>query len=525
MRITQSVADPVARLFELSVDMLGTVSADGYFTRLNPAWERTLGWTSDELMAEPFITFVHPDDVEATADRVMKLRRPVGPAAVTFENRYRTRGGDYRWLEWTTTAQEGVLYFVAKDVTERKAADMDRAQAASVMQVVVESVADGLCAIDPNGRLIFINAAGVRLLGYASADELLGCSPHATLHHSLLDGTQTAIDDCPLSKVRTSHCPVHVDEDVFWRKDGTSLPVSYSSAPMDLSDGTGSVVVFRDITILQAERERLRAQVGDAAWFEEVRQAIAEGRLVLYGQPIMELATGEIVKYELLLRMLSPGGQVIAPGMFLPAAEKYGLIGDIDRWVITKAVEMAAGGRPVSLNLSAESVGCAEILAHIEHELARTGAAPELLTFEVTETAVMKDVQAGRNFADRLVALGCSFALDDFGTGYGSLTYLRQLPVAYLKVDVQFVREMTQSEGDQRLVQAIVHIAQSFGQKTIAEGVEDEQTLTLLRDFGVDFAQGYHLGRPEPFPGEGAAAGTVPAYGNEGIFALRAVGA
>ena len=116
----------------------------------------------------------------------------------------------------------------------------------------------------------------------------------------------------------------------------------------------------------------------------------------------------------------------------------------------------------------------------------------------------MKDVQAGRRFADRLVALGCSFSLDDFGTGYGSLTYLRQLPIAYLKVDVQFVREMTQSEGDQRLVQAIVHIAQSFGQRTIAEGVEDEETLDLLRDLGVDFAQGYHLGRPGPFPEEPA---------------------
>jgi PAS domain S-box-containing protein len=287
-RNTQSVADPVARFFELSVDMLGTASTDGYFTRLNPAWERTLGWTSEELMAQPLFSLVHPDDVKATADRVMKLREPDGSPAVTFENRYRTREGDYRWLEWTTTAQEGVLYFVAKDVTERKAADVERAQAAGVMQVVVESVADGLCAIDPNGRLIFINAAGVRLLGYGSADELLGCSPHAKLHHSLLDGTRTALEDCPLTKVRATHNAVHVDEDIFWRKDGSSLPVSYSSAPMDLSEGTGSVVVFRDITILQAERERLRAQVGDAAWFEEVRRAIAEDRLVLYGQPIME---------------------------------------------------------------------------------------------------------------------------------------------------------------------------------------------------------------------------------------------
>jgi EAL domain-containing protein (putative c-di-GMP-specific phosphodiesterase class I) len=110
----------------------------------------------------------------------------------------------------------------------------------------------------------------------------------------------------------------------------------------------------------------------------------------------------------------------------------------------------------------------------------------------------------GRRFAERLVALGCAFALDDFGTGYGSFTYLRQLPIAYLKIDLQFVREMTHSGADQRLVKTIVSIAQSLGKMTIAEGVEGEDTLHMLSDFGVDFAQGYHLGRPEPFAEGGA---------------------
>jgi PAS domain S-box-containing protein len=516
----RAVQDPVARLFELSLDMLGT-STDGYFTRLNPAWERTLGWTVTELMAEPFFSFIHPDDLEATSKRIAGFGEAGLPLA-NFENRYRTRDGNYRWFQWATVADDGVLYFVVKDITDHKVAEVERAQAAGVMQVVIESVADGLCAIDPNGHLTFINSAGVRLLGYDSADELLGCVPHDTLHHTYPDGTPAPIEDCPLSIVRTTGHPIHVDEDVFWRKDGSKLPVSYSSAPMDLSDGTGSVVVFRDISVLQAERERLRAQVGDAAWVEEVRLAIDEDRLELYGQPIVDLATGTTVKHELLLRMRSPTGQVIAPGMFLPSAEKYGLIDDIDRWVITEAIEMAAAGRHVAVNLSAESVGSAEVLAHIERQLARTQADPKCLTFEVTETAVMKDIQAGRRFADRLVDLGCSFSLDDFGTGYGSLTYLRQFPIAYLKIDVQFVREMMYSQGDQRLVQAIVHIAQSFGQKTVAEGVEDQDTLELLRDFGVDFVQGYHLGRPEPFAEENAGRTTAPTHGDEAGWGLRA---
>jgi len=502
-------AGPIARLFELSLDMMGTASSDGYFTRLNPAWEKTLGWTIDELMAQPFVSFMHPADVEAVRLQAAELLEVGGPAVERVRNRYVTRAGGYRWIEWTSVADEDVFYFVARDITERRAAEIDRQQAANVSRAIIDSVADGLCVIDPMGKLTLINPAGLKLFGYGRTDEMIGRSAHAMLHHSHEDGTPYPSEDCPLSRVRGSGVAIRVDEDTFWCKDGSALPVAYSSAPMALSDGVGSVVAFRDISAVLAEQERLRGQLGEATWFEEVRKAMAEDRLTLYGQPIVDLVSGEIVQHELLLRMISPAGEVIAAAVFLPAAEKYGLIDVIDRWVIAQAVDLAAAGRSVAINISAESVGSVEILAHIERELARTEASPEYLTFEVTETAVMTDIQAGRRFADRLVDLGCSFALDDFGVGYGSLTYLRQLPFAYLKIDMQFVGNMTQSEPDQKLVQAIVHIARSLGQKTVAEGVEDEQTLSLLRDLGVDFAQGYYLGRPAPFPveGEGLSAG------------------
>lgn len=507
----QPSPEAVERLFELSLDMLGTASADGYFTQLNPAWERTLGWTNEELMAKPFLSFVHPDDVATTIEQAARLSESDGPGEIGFENRYRTKEGDHRWIEWNGVAEAGVLYFVAKDVTEAKAAEVDRVaveadrdQGVNVMRAMADSVAEGLYLCGSNGLLSFINPAGVRLLGYESATQLLGRSPHTAFHHSHSDGTTYAVEDCPLAEVRLEGHAIDIEDDTFWRQDGSVLPVSYSSAPMDLNDGTGSVVAFRDISAQHAERERLRPHISEAVWFQEVRDAIAEDRLVLYGQPIIDLATGETVQHELLLRMLTTTGQIIAPGLFLPAAHKYGLIDGIDRWVITQAAEMAALGMPLTLNLSAGSVGSVEILTHVERELARTGAAPECLTFEVTETAVMTDMQAGRRFAGRLVALGCSFSLDDFGTGYGSLTYLRQLPIAYLKIDLQFVVEMVQNEPDQKLVQAIVHIARSFGQRTVAEGVEDEETLSRLRDFGVDFAQGYHLGRPRPFPDKSA---------------------
>lgn len=496
--VTKSTsASPVERLFALAHDLLGTASFDGYLTCLNPAWEQTLGWTNEQLMAEPYTNFVHPDDL----DQVTKLAQMlVGGHAITpvaFEDRIRTIDGSYRCVDWTVTVDEREIHFIGRDVTDRKVSDGNRDRATSLTNAIVESVADGIAVTDARGRLTYVNPAGLRLLGHEDDADLLGHSFHATSHHHHLDGSRFSVAECPMTEVRQSGQSVHVREDIFWRKDGSPLPVSFSSAPIDIVAGTGCVVAFRDISAAQAERERVRAEFGEVAWFEEIRLALAHDRFVLYAQPVVSTASGETVHHELLLRMLSPTGEVIAAGEFLPAAEKFGLINQIDRWVITRALEIAASGRDIAVNLSADSVGRDEILVHIEREIARTGARPESLMFEVTETAVMNDLQDGRRFAERLVDLGCSFALDDFGTGYGSFTYLRQLPIAHLKIDLQFVRQMVHSEADQRLVQTIVSIARSLGKKTTAEGVEDESTLNMLRDFGVDFAQGYHLGRPQ----------------------------
>ena len=390
---------------------------------------------------------------------------------------------------------------LASGVTARESAEAVSDRAAALSLAITDSVVEGLLVADANGLLTFTNPAALRLLGYRSADELLGRAIHPTIHHTHPDGSPYPAEDCPALNVGTTGQPIQIEEDTYWRNDGTPLPVAFSATPIPLNDGTSVVLAFRDISAEQAKREELRAQAHDVVWFERVRQALDEDRFVLYGQPTVDLATGAVVKHELLLRMISPDGEIIAPGVFLPATEKYGLINDIDRWVISEAIALAASGRRVAANLSAESMGRVEILLHIEREMARMGAPAENLCFEVTETALMEDIDAGRRFADQLAAQGCSFALDDFGTGYGSLTYLRQFPISEIKIDVQFVRDMAHSEEDQKLVQAIVHIANSLAKKTVAEGVEDQQTLDLLRDYGVDFAQGYHVGRPGPLAG------------------------
>jgi EAL domain-containing protein (putative c-di-GMP-specific phosphodiesterase class I) len=163
-------------------------------------------------------------------------------------------------------------------------------------------------------------------------------------------------------------------------------------------------------------------------------------------------------------------------------------------------MEIAAQSGAVELNLSARSIGDPRIIEHVETCLERTGVDPGRLVFEITETSLIANEAAGKKFVDRLHALGCRIALDDFGTGYGGFTYLKQLPVDMLKIDIEFVRDVTTSPASRHVVEAVVALARSFGLKTVAEGVEDAQTLELVREYGVDFAQGFHIARPAPFP-------------------------
>jgi EAL domain-containing protein (putative c-di-GMP-specific phosphodiesterase class I) len=223
---------------------------------------------------------------------------------------------------------------------------------------------------------------------------------------------------------------------------------------------------------------------------------------VLQTQPILDLQTGEVSQHELLLRMRGDDGELIPPGAFLPSAERHDLIQAIDRWVVRAAIalisehERAGDALRLEVNLSGKSIGDRELTTLIERELAETPINPASLIFEVTETAAIANMDAAREFADRLAQLGCCLALDDFGTGFGSLYYLKHLPVTYLKIDGEFIKGMADNETDQLMVQAMVKIAQGLGKATIAEFVGDAATQQLLREYGVDYAQGYHVGRP-----------------------------
>jgi len=237
-------------------------------------------------------------------------------------------------------------------------------------------------------------------------------------------------------------------------------------------------------------------------WLTRLRSALRTGAFVMHYQPIVSLHDRAVCHHEALLRLADcPDGSLVPPSMFLPAAERSGLIREIDRMVLGEVIHLMGGPladriAPVAVNLSALSVTSEGTLAHIEHLLDLHQVSPGRLIVELTETAAISDMAKAAAFCGGLRSLGCAVALDDFGAGFGSFRYLKRLPFDYLKIDGDFIRSLPSSRKDQLVVEALVRVAKGMGKRTIAEYVGDRETMRLLRSYGVDCAQGFEVGRP-----------------------------
>jgi EAL domain-containing protein (putative c-di-GMP-specific phosphodiesterase class I) len=237
-------------------------------------------------------------------------------------------------------------------------------------------------------------------------------------------------------------------------------------------------------------------------WLARLRGALAEDLFVLHYQPIVSLTSGAVSHHEALLRLADGvDGELVAPGRFLPAAERYGLVLQIDRMVLRETIgllgaTLAGRSTPVAVNLSALSVTAADTLRYVEALLRTHDVDPGRLILEVTETAAISDMAKASEFCDGAQRLGCGIALDDFGAGFGSFRYLKRLPFDYLKIDGDFIKALPRSHKDQLVVQALVRVAEGMGKRTIAEYVSGQDTIALLRSYGVDYAQGFAIGRP-----------------------------
>lgn len=472
----------------------------GRITRWSDGAQRLHGWTREEVLGRPITDLVRGDSTTAATivDALDRTGRWVGELEIV-------RKDGTAFPAYVRNAamhdEDGTpmgLIGVAVDISERLAAERELGSARDSMRAVTDSMGEGLCTIDRDGLISYTNPAAEQLLGW-TGEELRGRSLHETTHFRHPDGTIFPAAECPIVRSRLEGVVSRVEDDLFIRKDGSELPVSYTAAPVALPGGEqGAVIVFSDITERKRAQERIERELEALTWLPRIRDALAQDRFVLHAQPIIDLATGGTVQHELLIRMIDEAGELVAPGSFLPPAERHGLIRDIDEWVIGQAARLAGQGHPVELNISAASLGDRDLYAVVEGALRDHGADPSLVVIEITETALLENEDVALEFLAGVERLGCAVALDDFGTGYGSFTYVKHLPVAYLKIDVEFVRDLPRDPASQHVVRAIVQLANGFGYRTVAEGVEDDESLQMLRDLGVDLAQGYALGRPAP---------------------------
>jgi diguanylate cyclase (GGDEF)-like protein len=287
-----------------------------------------------------------------------------------------------------------------------------------------------------------------------------------------------------------------VDEDSLNQKSDDIVAQAGVACQKAKADGRNRVRIYAP------EADAIAALRTDINWSQTLQYALKNNQFVLYYQPIVDLADDRTSHFEVLLRLRSETG-LHAPGAFLGAAQRFGLMKDIDRWVIEHAFRSLAWYRRqdqnlrFTVNLSGGAFADGDLAEFVDEMLRTYKLDPRSVIFEITEQVAIGSFVDATAQILTIMDYGCEFALDDFGAGYSAFNYLKELPMQYVKIDGQFIRELHESKTDQLIVRAIADICKTLGKKTIAEFVEHEATLALLKDFGVDYAQGYLLGKPD----------------------------
>lgn len=386
-----------------------------------------------------------------------------------------------------------------------------------------------LCQIDLNHFKLINDTAGHR-----AGDELLrqfawllGTVLPATTVLSRLGADEFGI----LLPANTSESPQHVAQQLIeaarafefsWEQQHFNIATSIGLVLItDPGQDAGDLLVKADLACLAAKdkgRNNLHVyEPGDAAiaqrsgqmlWLTRLQEALRDDRFVLYMQPMLPLNTSAEPQemHEFLVRMRLDDGTIGTPNLFIPAAERYQLMAELDRRIIDQALALVARcvgtahDALYTINLSGQSVGAPHLANYIFDRLRHYGVRPRQICFEITETAAISNMHAAQALIRQLRSRGIRFALDDFGAGLSSFTYLKRLPVDFLKIEGEFVRGMSKDTTDRSLVESFCEIGRAFGLRIIAESVEDEGTLDMLREIGVDYVQGFHIAPPHPTP-------------------------
>jgi diguanylate cyclase (GGDEF)-like protein/PAS domain S-box-containing protein len=534
----QSETEQIVRLFATTSDLLATISPEGRFTLLNPAWEEVLGWTSEQLLRKTMRELVHPDDVEQTT-AVMLAGRDNAAELVNFTNRYRHQDGSWRWLLWSARSDGQRWYAVAKDVTDR-------------MWLERQALHDPLTKL-PN-RLLLMDRArqalarlhrthGLVALLFVDLDRFKAVND--SLGHALGDRLLVAVAERLQTTMRDSDTIARLGGDEFvilaedLQSDAEAVSVAerllhaleepflVGSAEVSMLASVGVSVSHdpeadpetllreADVAMYRAKRaggyglelfdERLRREVRTHLDIENrLRDALPRSELALAFQPILPLQeAGTAIGCEALLRWDPTDGTPMEPAAFLPLAEESELISQIGEWVLNNACAQVAAWRgsgesvAVSVNISARGLTEVDLARRVGAALTRHKLPAEALWLEVTEETILRDPERAQAALEEVKQLGVKIALDGFGSGQSRLTLTRALPLDLLKIDRSLVQGLSAGGQERCVVVAIVALAREADLPTVAVGIETEEQLQLARSLGCTYGQGFLLHPPE----------------------------
>lgn len=534
----------------------GVITTDvlGRIEYLNPVAESLTGWTLaeakgsalpevyklfDEASGEPVASLTAPGQIDGQAvglehhvlidrngrelsvnDSAAPIRDKEGKAigsVLVFSDVTESRALA-RQLAWQATHDSLTGLVNRQEFERRLASSLDKARIEDGQHVLLYIDLDQFKVVNDT-------------CGHVAGDQLLRqlvglLSNHIRDNDTLarLGGDEFGVllEGCPLEqglRIAESMRKTIASFKFAWEEKLFEVGISIGLVPISgLSDGVAAVLSAADAACYAAKEEgrnRVRVSNGDQEeirqhnemqWVSRINKALEDNRLVLYAQEIKPVAASDMFKhYEILVRLRDEAGTLVPPSAFLPAAERYNLIGAIDRWVVQHTFEwLSACDRGdedaifCAINISGPSLGDDVFLDFVTRCFDEYGILPGHICFEVTETAAVANLSQARNFIARLRERGCCFALDDFGTGMSSYAYLKNLAVGFLKIDGVFVKDMVNDPVDFAMVESINRIGHVMGIKTIAEFVENEAILDKLRELGVDYAQGYGIHEPEP---------------------------
>jgi diguanylate cyclase (GGDEF)-like protein/PAS domain S-box-containing protein len=530
----------IARLFEMTSDLLATISIDGRFTLLNPAWEQLLGWSRDELLAQPIQELIHPDDVQQTAAAM--LVRDGQPVLENFTNRYRHRDGSWRWLLWSARRDGDMWYAAAKDVTDR-------------MWLERQALHDPLTRL-PNRLLLMDRArqalsrmhrsSGVVALLFIDLDKFKAVNDN--LGHEAGDRLLISVSERLAELMRDSDTVARLggDEFVILAEDIESVgealalgervlgaleqPFHLGSAEAAVLGSVGvavsqdperdpeSMLREADLAMYRAKSsggkrlvlfdEGLRREMDAYAEMEgRLHHALPRQELLLAYQPIMPLRGGRAVGCEALVRWRpldserQQGGEML-PSTFLPRAAESELIVQIGNWVLHTACAQAEAWRrngitvPVSVNVSARELTELDLAERVREELTYCRLPGRALCIEVSEEAVMRDPERAGEALRDVKRLGVSIALDNFGSGQFSLGLPRNLPLDVLKLDRRLMESFDHDKSGRATFAGAIALATEARLTAVAVGIETNRQLALARELDCSVGQGFLLHGP-----------------------------